>query len=143
MRVGVTGSRFDPAPVQAGRLGIELCRFKMDADAELDHGDCTGSDALAHELGAHLGYRLHVHPPTVDTYRAFKWGHVNYDPQSYAARDAAIVHRVGRLLALPRAAERDPLSLRSGTWLTIRLARRKGIPISIIWPDGSVTSDGG
>jgi hypothetical protein len=29
-----------------------------------------------------------------------------------------------------------------GTWATVRYARKAGLPIAIIWPDGEITREG-
>lgn len=136
--VGFTGSRNPPSLLQAGVLGIELCQL-LRADVTLGHGDCVNSDALAHDLAYGLGYRIDVHPPTIDTWRAHRVGYHMHDPTSYPARNARIVHLSDRLLALPCGPE---VVSGSGTWMTVRMARRKGIPIRIIWPDGSHTDEG-
>lgn len=49
---------------------------------------------------------------------------------SYRARNAAIVRVATELFAFPQYPEHDWRSLRSGSWQTVRLARRKGIPIA-------------
>jgi hypothetical protein len=137
--VGVTGTRHEPTTRQAGVLGIELCQ-QLRAGVRLGHGDALGVDALSHDLAFGLGYWIDVHPPLADTWRAFKIGNHAHERASYAVRDARLVTMSDRLLALPFAPEAE--SPRSGTWLTVRFARRKGIPIRIIWADGSTTDEG-
>lgn len=46
---------------------------------------------------------------------------------SYRARNQAIVNSVNELHAFPEFTEAHPRSLRSGTWQTVRMARRAGI----------------
>ncbi len=48
------------------------------------------------------------------------------DGSTYEDRNAEIVQRATCLYAYPRFAEHDPRSRRSGTWQTVRLARRAG-----------------
>jgi hypothetical protein len=53
------------------------------------------------------------------------------------ARNRVMVERCDALLACPA----EPTEvLRSGTWATIRYARAAGKPITIICPDGTITS---
>jgi hypothetical protein len=136
--LGVSGTRHDPPPPQAGILGVELA-LAYKPDAALALGDATGVDSLAHAIGRRLGYTLHGHPPLKAEFRAFLEYDTCAQPQSYAVRDAAIVASADRLIAAPAAREAD--SPRSGTWLTVRYARTKGIPIRIVWPDGTLTHE--
>lgn len=50
------------------------------------------------------------------------------DGTSYKDRNQAIVDRSNKLIGFPEYPEDDSRSLRSGTWQTIRLARKAGIP---------------
>ncbi len=40
--------------------------------AILHHGDAVGADAEAHEIAIGLGCAIVIHPPAVETQRAFK-----------------------------------------------------------------------
>jgi hypothetical protein len=59
-------------------------------------------------------------------------------PKPYLERNDLIAMDCGRLLACPYELEEQ---LRSGTWATIRYARRYQRPITIIFPDGSVKEE--
>jgi hypothetical protein len=52
------------------------------------------------------------------------------------ARNHKIVGDADALIACPRL---DNEELRSGTWATVRSARKQGKLITILWPDGRVT----
>lgn len=140
-RLGITGTRLDPTPIQAALLGIQLHRCRADAK-ELVHGDCLGADALCHDVAKLLRYRVIVHPPIKPEYRAYREGDVVHEPQTYPVRNANIVHESTRLLAAPALPEDHERSKRSGTWQTVRMARRKRIPIRIIYPDGTTCDEG-
>jgi hypothetical protein len=54
------------------------------------------------------------------------------------SRNHDIVDETELLIACPgELAE----AVRSGTWATVRYARKLGRPIVIFWPDGSVTGE--
>lgn len=54
---------------------------------------------------------------------------------TYRQRDERIVDLVamhgGRLVGVPRWPEDDPRSLRSGSWMTCNIARRRGVPLHV------------
>jgi hypothetical protein len=52
-------------------------------------------------------------------------------------RNKHIVHNCGWLIAAPKE---DSETLRSGTWATIRYARKLRRPITIVFPNGEVQS---
>lgn len=100
------------------------------------HGDCVGSDLQAHNtIKKHTSAKVCVHPPEVQTKRAFAKGATfTYDPLPYLVRNKNIVNRCSLLIATPSG----PEELRSGTWSTVRYAKRIARPVTIIYPDGSL-----
>ncbi len=97
------------------------------------HGDCVGADADAHAL-----IRLHaprcriiIHPPDNATRRAFCEGDEMRDAKPYLERNRAIVACCEELVAVPKGRAEE---LRSGTWMTVRAARRSGKRIHMVWP---------
>jgi hypothetical protein len=108
----------------------------------LHHGDCVGADAQAHWLSLRIGYAIHLHPPSNPAKRAWcrGWRHCEVE-QPYMVRNQAIVDWCSVLLVTPSGLEEN--QPRSGTWATVRRARRKGIPIHIIQPSGLVTEERG
>jgi hypothetical protein len=135
--IGFTGTR-DLPPEAWAPLRQRLATLYVD---EFVTGACRGVDAFAGENLA----RLHPearHTVLVPANRRF----VDYwwlrlpaallanvdvldmpDGTSYAYRNAEIVRRSQRLIAVPVAGEDDPGQRRSGTWQTVRMGRRKGI----------------
>lgn len=106
----------------------------------LHHGDCVGADAEAHDIASGkngAGLRIIVHPPDNPSKRAFCEGYDEIRSAApYLTRNGHIVAEADELLAAPESGwERQ----RSGTWATVRRARKKGIPILIVAPDGSET----
>jgi hypothetical protein len=101
---------------------------------ELHHGDCIGADAQAHNLARSLKIRIVVHPPIESIKRAFcQGGHVA-ERFKYLQRNKHIVDASHVLIAAPRTSE----TLRSGTWSTVRYARKQSRTIYVIHPDGRI-----
>ena len=90
-----------------------------------------------------LDYKITVHPPRNDKGRAFcKGTKVKVLPaKAYIDRNHDIVNCLrdvlpaSFLIALPHTARE---SIRSGTWTTIRYARKRGVPIALILPMGQI-----
>ena len=53
-------------------------------------------------------------------------------------RNTIIAHRSERLVACPHEAEERR---RGGTWMTVRLARRQGRPVTLILPSGEIKEE--
>lgn len=136
--VGITGSRLELPPAQREALWLTLM-FLHEPGIELAQGDCENADAVAHWMATELGYITHVLPPTDPRYRAFLVGHHNYEPAAYMVRNNRIARMCTRLVAVPAAPE--AASPRSGTWATVRMVRRLGKPIHLVWPSGRVEED--
>ena len=99
------------------------------------HGDAIGADAIGHNIAVELGYHIIIYPPTNPHYRAFCQSD-NIEPTAdYIKRNHNFVDRSTLLLAVPNG---NKEMLRSGTWATVRYARKKGIEIRILYPDGRV-----
>lgn len=144
LALGFTGTRFGMTPTQREAFRVELAAHRLRGFDRFDHGDCVGADAEAHDDAADLGFRIHVHPPEKTAHRAFcEPFAIRFPPASYLKRNEAIVAAASALIATPRSREDDPTQRRSGTWATVRRARKKGIPIVIVWPSGAVTREAG
>lgn len=134
--VGFTGTQVGCADAQV----VALARLLVAVGCEvLHHGDCVGADETAHRVARAMGARVEVHPPRITAKRA--WcetvrGDVVHEPDEYLARNRAIVAATEVLVACPR--EEHGETLRSGTWATVRAARRLGRPMAVVRPSGRV-----
>jgi len=103
---------------------------------ELHHGDCKGADSLAHIAALCKRVPVVIHPPNIDDDRAFCTGcRTIMSPKPYIERDHNIVNACDLLLACPY--ETGEI-LRSGTWATVRYAKRLGKEVIVALPDGRV-----
>ena len=106
------------------------------------HGDCTGSDEEFHEIVRELvaeGYaqfKIHVHPPDRNKLRAYCKGDSSEVPKPYKIRNQDIVRESELLIATPHKHENDGSQKFSGTWATVRIARRRDKSYVIFYSDG-------
>lgn len=141
--VGFTGTQRGMTAAQYAAVGeLLLARFPHAAvttpvrSVTFHHGDCTGADEQAHVIARICGYFIVVHPPTDPKKRAWCTGDFAMTPAPYLERNAAIVRSTLELIATPGETAEQ---VRSGTWATIRQARRLRRPTTIVWPDGTYT----
>lgn len=140
--IGFTGTSKGTTARQDVRLAELLCSMRDGTPWQwLHHGDCVGADERAHQLALMYGMNCCIHPPTNPAKRGWMErtigpGDVEVrEPQPYLARNRAIVDATTILVACPVGMEEV---LRSGTWATVRYARRLGRPVTIVYPDGSI-----
>jgi hypothetical protein len=96
------------------------------------HGDCDGSDEIAHNCCLNLGVPSEVHPPTNPALRAnVEHALKVHKPKPYLTRNRDIVKASSELIATPKSRT----GRTGGTWRTIEYATDK-IPVTIIFPDG-------
>jgi hypothetical protein len=132
-----TGTRKGLTPQQVTALS-DLLEERWVSGIVFHLGDTIGADEQARALGYTAKYRLHGHPSTSDDQRAFGRFNLTYDPLPPLERNRVMVDSAHHLIACPVGTSEE---LRSGTWATVRYARRKGVPITIIWPDGSIKEE--
>lgn len=128
IHVGFTGTRRGMTEAQKHTV-TDLLRG---ADW-LDHGDCVGSDVDAHEIARGLGIQVCIHPPISERFRAHCVGDFVHIPLDYIWRNRRIVMDTWWLIATPER----PEERRSGTWSTVRYARRIGRRVVVVMPDGA------
>jgi len=104
------------------------------------HGDCIGADAEAQGMAAEMDCPTVGHPPDNASKRAFCDDTRSHPTKPYLERNRDIVDSVKVMIATPKGFEEE---LRSGTWATVRYAKRIGRYVHIIWPDGSTEVVGG
>lgn len=134
MKIGVTATRHGMNAVQRRHV---IRDFTYHNISELHHGCCVGGDEEAHEIAKFLGgVRIVLHPPEDTKLQAVWMGDEVWEPKDYLARDRDIVDSVSRLVAAPFTNEE--VMRGSGTWYTIRYARKQGIPHTIYYPNGDI-----
>lgn len=130
--IGFTGTRQGMTEGQKGALHDLLASY---TGTIFHHGDAVGADAEAHDIAAALGCTIVIHPPANETQRAFKTAGEIRAPRAYLDRNRDIVRETTLLIAVP--AETTEQS-RSGTWSTVRYARRLHRAVCVILPSGEV-----
>lgn len=130
MIVGITGTRHGCTLDQLYRL---TDRLKSLGATELHHGDCCGADSQAHDIARRLELLIVGHPPIDDKLRAFRKCDIMREPKDYLIRNRDIVNESDFLIALPF--QNNNVARGSGTWYTIRYARKVNCPLQIIAPE--------
>lgn len=122
LKLGFTGSRHGMSMSQKEQLVLYIQSLNL-LSFEFHHGDCVGADAESHDIVREFfpAAKIHIHPPIEISHRAYKTGDVVYQEYSYLARDKNIVDATDVLIGTPQT---DNEILRSGTWSTIRYARK-------------------
>lgn len=108
-----------------------------DTEIIAHHGDCLGADEEFHELVRETvpTAKIHGHPPLARRYRADCRFDVLHEEREYLERDHNIVDSCDVLIACPGEAHER---IRSGTWATVRYARKKDHRRVVISPDGMI-----
>lgn len=138
MNLGFTGSRV--LMTLAQQVQIEQYVYVSLRPHTVHHGDCIGSDydfdTICRRPYMKQHPLIHIHSPRSSKFRAFcgSANDVIHPEDSYMKRNQRIVDFSDALIATPHGPEK----VRSGTWATVRRARKKGIPIYIVYPDGRI-----
>lgn len=134
MKIGFTGTRegCTRQQLESLRMYFEAMGAKF-PNLELHHGDCLGADTDAHKLFRELfpNNTIIIYPPKSDYMRGFNQGTRMRVQKDYLERDRDIVDNTDVLVACPKS---DQEERRSGTWYTIRYARKLQRGISYIFP---------
>lgn len=137
MRIGFTGTQQGMSARQMDVLDALLQDIKMDGhtlSVEFHHGDCIGADEQAHRIAEMHGLYRIIHPPLDNSRRAWcKDAALVHEPRAYLDRNRDIVRASEILIATP-AQERE--MIRSGTWSTVRYARKLRRVRYIVMPNG-------
>jgi hypothetical protein len=134
MHLGITGTKKGVTEPQ-----FDIVKSFILEDTTVTHlheGDCVGVDHQVTLLFQEYKPNVQIvcHPPIKPHYRAYGPYDILNEEKDYLVRDKDNVDESDYLWACPDGAER----IRSGTWTTVRYARKKGIPITIIMPNGEV-----
>lgn len=131
MKIGFTGTQRGMTNSQKRKLGELLVSLHA---TEFHHGDCIGADEQADAIARSLGIVPDIHPPNDDKKRAFchrRGPSRMHDPEPYLVRNKHIVNACDRLIAAPQTLVEE---LRSGTWSTVRYAKKTGCKGTILAP---------
>lgn len=136
MKVGFTGTRKGMTVLQSAfvRKALYLCQA-----TEVHHGACEGADQDFHYIALEQKVPVILHPgmnrqgyspsrvecPKAKEVKPSKF---------YLDRDKDIVNAVDMMIATPKERKEQ---LRSGTWTTIRYAKKTGKYLLIVYPDGT------
>jgi hypothetical protein len=136
MIIGMTGNRTGISEKAMKRF--RKLMNKSEDIKEGHHGDCLGADTDFHDELTEKRIKTIIHPPDIDTARAFSKGTETRKPKPYIARNHDIVDECDVLIGFPSS---DQEAVRSGTWATIRYARKIDRRIYIIFPNGKVKQE--
>ena len=134
--VGFTGSRKGLMSKQKAKLK-EVIRLVASSSIEAHHGLCRGADDEFHRIVEEIydptARTIVGHPPTDKTHYVPNRCDVTREDKEYITRNHNIVDESDILIACPDGPEKH----RSGTWSTIRYAKKKGKAVFVVLPDGS------
>jgi hypothetical protein len=128
MKLGFTGTREGMTDKQR-REFTQLIAQKQ--PTEFHHGDCIGSDEQARNIVRDVApkCRIVVHPPAIIELRAWTRGDLILPARPYLVRKHDIVDAVDELVATLRSGMEEVCS---GSWATVRYARKCQKPITIL-----------
>ena len=126
IKIGFTGNRYGLRPDQKTQIEALLDKYE---NITVSHGDCLGSDTDFHSLctdykKAHPDktITIHIYPPDNQRLRGFNKGDVVMKERPYLERNMDIIKNCSLLIACP--VDKNKEELRSGTWSTIRQAKK-------------------
>lgn len=139
-KVGFTGTHKGAEPEQLRGLEEKLKKIleeRPDSVVELHHGQCIGADTQCAAIAKRLGFRVVGHPglakdPTNMLYRSEWDGNDEVrEAKPFIERDHDIVDETEIMFATPLTYEEQT---RSGTWTTVRYAKKQGRTLHVIRP---------
>lgn len=131
MKVGFTGTQKGMTDYQKSVITKWL---ESHGVTELHHGDCLGADEQIHHIARGQNIMVVTHPPLNPAKRAFCRVPGDRELKPYLERNHDIVDETEYLIAATRTNMEE---MRSGTWATVRYARRMHKPIWIVTPNGA------
>lgn len=130
--VGFSGTRVGMSKQQIDKVDFLLAN---DITTQVAHsGSCVGADEDFNKLATMQGLYTIGHPPNKDKFRAYSKFDEVREPKDYLERDHDIVDESDWLIFTPL----DFIEiLRSGTWATVRYAKKRNKEGFIVWPNGT------
>jgi hypothetical protein len=135
MKIGFTGTRHGISNAQKKAFKNLLAQLKEKKEiTEFHHGDCIGSDEQVHKIvkSNNDKTKVVIHPPSYNCK-----GDISLKTFPYLDRNHNIVDNTDILIATPDTLEK----LHSGTWATIRYARKQKKEIYIIKSSGKIEKE--
>lgn len=142
-RIGFTGSRKGMTETQEAAIGNliqEWIQEHTEECLEAHHGDSVGADTQFHAICQEAGIAVVIHPSVDTADRAFnEAAREDRPPQKFKQQSLAIVRSCDVLLAAPDGWKEKLRG--SGTWMTVRVARKSSKRIVVCFPDGNCEND--
>lgn len=136
MEIGFTGTQLGMSFAQ--KRAVRRILFEIDPN-KVHHGMCVGADKEFHDIARGMGLYIVGHPGVTKTGKPWNRAECDVDeiePElPYLDRNLEIARDCHLLLATPKEYEEE---LRSGTWSTIRRARKLERMLIIIYPNGTM-----
>lgn len=127
IKIGFTGSREGLNENQKTKI-IELLNQYTEHVIYVYHGDCVGADTDFHKLctdfrkNKNIELVITIMPPDKAVMREFNKGDIIMPPKPYLERNTDIVINADIMIGCPL--DKNNEVLRSGTWSTIRKAKK-------------------
>jgi hypothetical protein len=138
MIIGFTGTRSGMTAKQYNVVQRLIGDLKPDM---VIHGDCYGADTDFHKIvresTSYLSNKritVKIYPSNLNS-RANNDGDIIMPPDDPIVRDREIVKDSSKLIATPKSFNEV---IRSGTWTTVRYAKKLGKVVYIVQPDGNI-----
>ena len=139
MNVGFTGTKAGMTNKQKAELERQLSYIFNQKPEQyfFHHGDCVGADVQAAAIAKKIGYKIVGYPgfspkfPRLTGFRGFFPSDVTHPAEPFLDRNHKIVDAADIMFATPEQPEEV---LRSGTWATIRYAKKSGKKVVILQP---------
>lgn len=135
--LGFTGTKNGMVPEQKTAFAALCAQKRSEGFTKFRHGDCIGADDQAATIAAAAGFFIIAHPghpkdPENTMYRAFNpHSHLVLTAKPFVKRDHDIVDESDELAATPMGHEEI---IASGTWTTVRYARKKNKITHVLCP---------
>ena len=129
IHIGFTGTRKGMSKSQKMRLSELLTEIKSkNYSINFHHGACKGADSEADLIARNFGCKMYIHPSNDRNTRIHceESGDIVFNPKPPLVRDQDIVNVIEMLIAAPFT---DKEIMRSGTWTTVRYARKRNLLI--------------
>lgn len=137
--IGVTGTSKRLMAIQRVNI-LEALQFWRPLGEWMHNGLCVEADDFFAKTWRQIDGKIHGHPGNTPRMRCGFVPDVCEDPKPNLERNIDIVNASAALIAAPF--ENAEIN-RSGTWHTIRKARKCRRAITIIYPDGRVIRECG